>query len=307
MRIVSPARKVSAIKHPRKKSASTPTALLLKKSRSLSKQKTTVGKKRSRDVKEQRGLKLSELRTIVINLKRRPDRMAECAAILKARCVALTATRFEATDGRVDVIPTSEVGTSWNTARNTVYQRIRSIRKGWNDLDTYAERTLEMSGGERGCAYSHVRAWRHCVEHGRPILVLEDDAQPTPDFTPVLKRALQSVPEDTHVLYLGYSKAADWRSEISPELVESEYVWTTVAYIVWPAGARLLLSRLPVDQPVDNFMACLSADRQLKALCVRPKIVRQREAWNVNSDVSHSDEKSTETALTCAKTEVAAA
>jgi len=89
---------------------------------------------------------------------------------------------------------------------------------------------------------------------------------------------------------LGYSQAADWRREISPDLVEAEYVWTTVAYMIWPAGARILLNRLPIDQPVDNWMAAACAEGGIKSYCVTPKIIRQADAWGVNSDVGHSDE-----------------
>jgi len=235
-----------------------------------------------------------DLRTIVVNLDRRPDRMDGCVARLAAHCPELRCERFAATDGRNDVIPANWVGSSWHTGRNVVYQRMRAIRKNWNDLDTYRERTLELSPGERGCAASHIRAWQRCLELAgdteRPLLVLEDDAAPTAEFEAVLSRALAALPADAHLLYLGYSQAAEWRRHISPDLVESEYVWTTVGYIVWPAGARLLLSKLPVDQPVDNWMALLCAEDDVKAYCVRPKIVHQAEAWNVNSDVAHSDE-----------------
>jgi len=120
--------------------------------------------------------------------------------------------------------------------------------------------------------------------------VLEDDAAPTADFTEVLGRALTALPQDAHVLYLGYSQAADWKREITPDLVEAEYVWTTVAYMIWPAGARILLDRLPIDQPVDNWMATVCAQGGIKSYCVRPKVIRQADAWNVNSDVGHSDE-----------------
>jgi len=120
--------------------------------------------------------------------------------------------------------------------------------------------------------------------------VLEDDAAPTPQFTQVLSRALAALPSDAGILYLGYSQAAEWRREITPELVEAEYVWTTVAYLIWPSAARTLLGRLPVNEPVDNWMAGASAERAIKAYCVRPKIVLQADAWNVNSDVAHSDE-----------------
>jgi len=240
---------------------------------------------------------IRDLETVVVNLDRRPDRLQNCANRLREHCSDLTWSRFLATDGRATRIPLSEVVSRWNTSRNCVFQRKRSIRKGWDDLDNYRELDLVLSPGERGCASSHVRAWRRCLElseasggEERPLLVLEDDAAPTAEFQSSLSRALTVLPSDAHVLYLGYSQAAEWRREVSRDLVEAEYVWTTVAYIIWPAGARLLLSRLPVDQPVDNWMGGLNAAGDLKAYCVRPKVVRQAEAWNVNSDVAHSDE-----------------
>jgi GR25 family glycosyltransferase involved in LPS biosynthesis len=128
------------------------------------------------------------------------------------------------------------------------------------------------------------------VEKGAPLLVLEDDAAPTAHFREILQRVLPTIPSDAHLLYLGYSQAAEWRRQVSEYLVESEYVWTTVAYIIWPAGARNLLEMLPVDQPVDNFMALACASRKLKSYCMKPKIVYPAEAWNQNSDISHSDE-----------------
>mmetsp|Transcript_9709 Transcript_9709/g.19933 ORF Transcript_9709/g.19933 Transcript_9709/m.19933 type:complete len:355 (+) Transcript_9709:120-1184(+) len=233
---------------------------------------------------------LRNLNTVVINLDRRPDRMDGCAARLASKCPGLKFSRLSATDGKATPISEAEVATSWHTARNVEFQKMRSIRKGWNDLDTYQVRTLPLSPGERGCCSSHVKAWRHCLESAGPLLVLEDDAAPTAEFPELLAKALATLPSDAGILYLGYSQAAPWRRELSAELVEAEYVWTTVAYIIWPACARLLLSRLPVNEPVDNWMAGLCAEGQVKSYCVRPKIVLQADAWNVNSDVSHSDE-----------------
>jgi GR25 family glycosyltransferase involved in LPS biosynthesis len=220
--------------------------------------------------------------------------MAGCSERLRLCCPWLKHARFDASDGRRDTISLDDVVVSWNTASNVIYQKKRAIRKGWNDLDSYQVRELQLSPGERGCALSHIRAWKLCLERAgdtnQPLVVLEDDAAPTPEFTSVLRRALASLPTDADLLYLGYSQAAEWRRELSENLVEAEYVWTTVGYIIWPAGARQLLSRLPVTGPVDNWMAGIGATGDIKAYAVRPKVILQADAWNVNSDVAHSDE-----------------
>jgi len=199
---------------------------------------------------------LANLNTLVINLDRRPDRMDGCGTRLQTHCPGLQFRRFRASDGRADAISSTDVAHSWDTTNNVIYQKKRSIRKGWDDLHTYHERLgLALSPGERGCSMSHIRAWRECLDaahkcgvavsaagddaamaaaaaSNRPLLVLEDDAAPTPDFVEVLGKALSALPADANLLYLGYSQAADWRRELSPELVESEYVWTTVGYII---------------------------------------------------------------------------
>jgi len=238
---------------------------------------------------------LQQLSAIIVNLDRRSDRLEACVSKLNQACPWLPCTRFSATDGKAEVVSEEEVTLSWNTANNVRFQRMRAIRKGWDDLDSYLIKELDHSPGERGCSSSHIRAWRHCLEHAgtseKPLLVLEDDALPVDNFTEILERAMKDIPNNAHILYLGYSKGADWRGEISAEVAIAEYVWTTVAYIIWPAGARILLNRLPVDQPVDNFMAAACASGAINAYCVRPKIILQAEAWNVNSDVGHSDEK----------------
>jgi len=266
----------------------------LEKEKASSKRRASVASPLRKRIANEARPPISKLQTIVISLQRRPDRMTGCAERLKKHCPELPFRAFAATDGRERTIPEEEVTLSWNTARNVIYQKQRAIRKGWDDLETYQVRTLKHSPGERGCSSSHICAWRLCLEQAgdsdRPLLVLEDDAAPTPEFRERLQRAMSSLPSDADVLYLGYSQAADWRREVSEELVESVYVWTTVAYIIWPSGARKLLSRLPINEPVDNWMAGFAAEQELNSYCVRPKVVLQADAWNVNSDVGHSDE-----------------
>lgn len=235
---------------------------------------------------------IEQLDSCLINLDRRPDRLRECGARLAASVPGLRWRRLPAVDGKVEPIDVSMASTSWHTGRNTEYQIIRSQRKGWDDLDSYQVKTLNMSPGERGCAMSHIKAWQLCATHtdGKPLLVMEDDAVPRADFTSLFKQCMETLPADADILYLGYSQAAEWVREVGPVLVEAEYVWTTVAYMIWPECAQALLRRLPVDQPVDNFLACLAADGAIKSYCARPKLVFQAGQWNADSDIGHSDE-----------------
>merc|ERR1719215_442100 len=107
-------------------------------------------------------------------------------------------------------------------------------------------------------------------------MVLEDDALPLKNFQSRTRTALSELSGETpDVLYLGYTQAATWRRRVGTVVQEAEYLWTTVGYVLWPAGARKLLAALPVDQPVDNFMSKLMAAGTLRGFAVVPDIVKQ--------------------------------
>lgn len=231
------------------------------------------------------------IRTFVINLVRRVDRWKGVRARL-ARLVSstkhrgcLSIERLLATDGLLKgSVCDTDVGRHWTTDRNSKYDGRPGSRPG-----VY----LQMTPGERGCAFSHVRIWRKVAacDATQPVLVLEDDAVPVRQFVAHLTSAMNSAAADgADVVYLGHIQGAPWRRQVAPLLFEAEYLWTTVAYLLWPRGAQTLLSELPVDQPVDNFMAWLIATRRMKALAVDPPIVEQEEEWDCGNDVPHSDD-----------------
>lgn len=52
-------------------------------------------------------------------------------------------------------------------------------------------RNLALTAGELGCALSHLKAYRHMVEHGIPrAVILEDDAALPPDFDDLARAIL---------------------------------------------------------------------------------------------------------------------
>lgn len=226
--------------------------------------------------------------TVVVNLARRPDRWKDIQRSLSTlEGGPLKFERLEAVDGSSGV-PLDLVARTWLTTRNWRY--VVRVFEGGKKCG-YMQKELDLTPGERGCAASHIVAWKRCAQASGPLMILEDDASPQKGFIDTLRKALADLQaESPDILYLGYTQASPWRRKVSSLLREAEYLWTTVAYVLWPSGAQKLLAKLPVDQPVDNFMAGLMASRQLRGFAVFPCIVEQAKAWNVDNDVSHSDD-----------------
>ena len=224
---------------------------------------------------------LAGLSAVVINLRSRPDRWKRISRALAKRLSWLPFERLEAVDGKVHPPADSDVTRRWSTADIAAF------------CDWYYVKRLTMSPGERGCCASHIRCWQMCVRRRKPLIVLEDDAVLLPAFAETLARAMRELPRGrTDALWL-CSKARGKPQRVGAPgtvLMAPEFVWTTVGYVLWPAGARKLLKLRPVNAPVDNFIAVHLRAGRLGGFSVRPGIVRQAQTWNVGSDVPHSDD-----------------
>jgi hypothetical protein len=187
------------------------------------------------------------------------------------------------------------VAPKWNTKYNALYGEYEDTfgpdGKLLYTAQSFQDPGVEylFSAGERGCAHSHYRIWEEAAKLDKPTLVLEDDVKLNFErtggnglcngkiFTQQLNRGMEIVkknPSDFDVLYLGWSGHRDGnfrylkggRGRKSPILRKVEYVWTTVAYVLWPEGAKKLLKAAsPMDQPVDNFMAWEAREGRLNS------------------------------------------
>jgi len=268
---------------------------------------------------------LANMKALMVGLARRPDRRQRCEDMLKAQVPWLQCTFFNGTDGTNETIPDHEVSQTWNTKNNCLYGAYEDVfDKNGVVLHTAAQFAdpgvdYAFSPGERGCAHSHYRIWKQVVEAERPVLVLEDDVQLVFErsaggmaggatFTSRLEKAMAELEgKEPDVLYLGWSGFRDGnykyhtttRGRKSAVIRKAEYVWTTVAYVLWPAGAKKLLEAAqPMNQPVDNFMAWECREGRLDAHVVLDEgddnstwsggIVTQYDFEN-DSDVRKSD------------------
>jgi len=221
--------------------------------------------------------KLASLTAVVINLKTREDRWQGVQKSVLKNAPWLKTERLDAVDGRIAPPPVKDVVKKWST------DRLAKL------FHWYRAKKVGMSPGERGCCASHLKAWRKCAAGTQPLIVLEDDAVVLPAFTRTLQQALEEAPKDIGALWIT-SKDRGTRKRAGKVLMEPSYVWTTVGYVIWPAAAKTLIKLLPVDMPVDNFMAWHIKEGKVKTFSVQPACVRQANTWNIGSDVPHSDD-----------------
>jgi len=232
---------------------------------------------------------------LLLGLERRQDRRTRCEDMLKKEVPWLQFEFFPATDGKAHTIPEEEVAKSWNTKCNALYGEYEDIHKDGVLVHSVADFKdpgvmYDFSPGERGCAHSHYRMWQRAVDAPGPLLVLEDDVQLIfkrtkggkangKVFTQRLNLAMAEAEKkkDVDVLYLGWAGYRDGnykhhkaqRGKKNDIIRKAEYVWTTVAYVIWPAGAKKLLdASKPLNQPVDNFMAWEASQGRLNSYVV---------------------------------------
>lgn len=223
---------------------------------------------------------------IVINLACRSDRWKQVRELLQSLNIKFE--RLEATNGEMEEIPASLVSKWW--AHGPV--QWDGLFDQWYDdgVDVVVHNAfcmVKISAGERGCAWSHVRAWldwlgelnarpqKSCM----PLMVFEDDVVTNTNCLKVVRSALHAVhskPPD--LLYLGWGHWAGWRRVVAtcrgvdgldPHcIMEAEYPCTSHAYIIWPAGVQKLLECLPVDAPFDHWLARACSERKVVSYCI---------------------------------------
>jgi len=234
----------------------------------------------------------SDIRSLVINLRRRPDRRAWIAHSLPPD---LPATFTSDWSGLFDGHELSRADLEVTGYKLFLWQ-IESDNAWWS-------RPLKY--GEIGCTLAHLACWRHAAEGGSEpfILVLEDDAILEPTFLDDLLEGLERLIRHSHfdLLYLG-RYLLDPDQPTLPGFVSPGYSHCTFGYLLTrPALDVLLATHLEhAIVPVDEFLPSLYIDhpradlrarfpRQLTAFAFDPPLVRQRPKDEAGSDTEDSD------------------
>ena len=167
------------------------------------------------------------MKTVVINLPTRKDRLAS----FNTNNPNLPYELFRAVDG-------------YKISYNKLVESGFDTNHDWIDplLNT------PLTKGEVGCFLSHWHIWNKCIEKNETMLVLEDDAILTEEFD---IEEISQLPYD--FVYLGWREMEE-SEEIDGKLVKPVYPYWTLAYMIRPDAARVLVNDvikcniIPVDE-----------------------------------------------------------
>ena len=217
---------------------------------------------------------------IFINLDRRPDRLKHCLAQLRPQFETLQ--RHSAIDGRyVDTIRETRLSPFYDLAENKRWdQNIRMLH------------TRRMSYGEIGCCISHRNVWELALGRNLPMVaIFEDDVLVhNRNFKTRVRNALNALPHDWDVLYLGYMNTNGIGESVkgTDSLRKVTFLFGAYAYIVRNKGLKILAGQLPIDRPIDNFLGMLTETGVLTAYAVFPPVAEQIEYGGLGSDIVHT-------------------
>jgi glycosyl transferase family 25 len=141
-----------------------------------------------------------------------------------------------------------------------------------NKVETAHDHITGM--GQVGCYLSHVNMWKKCLEHDKPIIVIEDDV---PKFNKNQVSELIKAYQSTSLLYIntlttsGKDKKGDW-GKIQPR----EFRGTQLYYITPKAASILLKYAFPISAQVDGYMGYILPYYDLNSY------VWDRNFWNLS-------------------------
>jgi GR25 family glycosyltransferase involved in LPS biosynthesis len=136
-----------------------------------------------------------------------------------------------------------------------------------------------MTNAEGGCWVSHYRCIEYAKDHG-PLLVLEDDAVLSKDFTVSLETAMRDLPDDWDFLSLYSEISQNFLSEESSIPSKSIHrcisqLSITAAMVYSKKGSEKMLKifkRLGTTYNIDSVIYRASRSGALNGFIVRPDV-----------------------------------
>jgi glycosyl transferase, family 25 len=180
----------------------------------------------------------ADLDPVIVTLRRRPDRwekvVRELAKVGIGRC-----QKFIAVDGA-------------SLSDDTLQSLLHSV----SELSDSPTSHTQLTRPAIGCFLSHLQIWQGFLASDRDrLLVLEDDAVPSPNYSAAYaQRILSALPRDADLVLLGCTIMAGLAERTASAFLRRVYYFNgTYAYLITRKGcASLLKHLLPMRAHIDH-------------------------------------------------------
>lgn len=222
------------------------------------------------------GFKEYTIKTYVINLKRRPDRLKKFVKLNHTKLTEYDYNIFQACDGKtINMTPAM--------------------------LKLFETGDYNYRSGIIGCAASHIKIWCELIIRKEIdcFMVIEDDAVLGEDFNNRVKQALRRCTENWDILWLGHFLYPEFAT--SNELPHVE-LWSrekaiqrnmggTFAYIITRQGAEKMLNHIHKSGVYNAIDWVMFKNPDINQNYVVPHIVTSECASlvGVDSDIQHDN------------------
>ncbi len=204
--------------------------------------------------------------TYLINLKRRPDRLAMFRRDY-AKCDI--PHNFKIVEG-VD-------GGKLNIERQDLTELARAELK---QLETtgYRSKHYQLTRGAIGCYLSHIRAWNQILKDGSNVgLIFEDDAQIPIGVQSSINEAMRNAPPDWDIMLMGVACHTCNGVRTRPGFLRVKKFWLLHCYLIKASAIQKIFKSdalFPIGQQIDSLLSEMSD--MLKIYAVTPGFVNQR-------------------------------
>ena len=138
-----------------------------------------------------------------------------------------------------------------------------------------------LTKGEIGCFLSHWKAWKQCIKANEPILVLEDDAIITDEFSYDELYKLRR--QGYNFVYLGW-KEMEESVPIDDKFVKPVYPYWGLAYVITPESAKILTKGKPKIIPVDEYLPRMI--EKLNVVAYKENVIVPRDRKDGGSNIN---------------------
>lgn len=208
--------------------------------------------------------KKDKLKTFVISLDRRPERK-EVFDQNNQKYLTHGYEYFSAVDGK---------SLDYETLKSMGYDTF----KDWKDPIT----KNNITTGEVATLLSHLHIWEKCIELNEPILILEDDAIITENFS--YDEIFSLLIKGIDMVYLGWLEM-DESEKIDDKFSIPSYPYWNLAYVVTPDACRILVNDFIKQNiiPVDEY--CPLVKNKIRTIAYNNNVVYPRDKDDAISDI----------------------